>query len=337
MLAGGSYLDLVPLFAVSASHLYNIFNVFLNWILFTFEFPLVSLLRERKWDVLHELANQFAERSNGVFFGPFGSLDGLAIRIRSPRLSEVSDPGNYYCRKGFYALNVQAICDSTKRFLWVYPSNKGSTHDAAAFGNSRLSDLLLELASDLELLGLFIVGDTAYGLTPYLLTPFDRDEVEADEQHYKDSFNFYLSSCRIVIECAFGELIMRWGIFWRTLLFDLKKSGRLIQAAMLLHNFIVDNRCDRAEDHCFFQNFNVTMDAVQVELTRQSGEMPRAIVSNNNEPRGPGRPTADEENLRQHGNQVRNRLTVKLATKGLTRPMQHDMKYNDHGNIYMES
>jgi len=57
------------------------------------------------------MAATFAEQSNGIFDGVFGSIDGLTVRIKSPSLSEVPDPGNYYCWKGFYALNVQAICD----------------------------------------------------------------------------------------------------------------------------------------------------------------------------------------------------------------------------------
>ena len=123
MLAGGSYLDLVPLFHTSTGYLYQVFDVFLGWILCTMDFPLVGWLREQNWNAVESLANSFAEKSNGVFYGPFGALDGLALRIKSPTLSEVADPGNYYCRKGFYALNVQAICDRHKRFLYCYPSN----------------------------------------------------------------------------------------------------------------------------------------------------------------------------------------------------------------------
>jgi DDE superfamily endonuclease len=128
-------------------------------------------------------------------------------------LKEVADPGNYYCRKGFYALNVQAICDMSKQFLWCYPSNKGSAHDSAAFGGSRLYDLLKEKSNDLYNRGVFIVGDSAYGLTSFLLTPYETEEMRDDPLHAKDSFNYHLSSCRIYIECAFGELVMRWGIF----------------------------------------------------------------------------------------------------------------------------
>ena len=67
------------------------------------------MLREGNWNYISQMANQFAE-SNGLFYGAFAAVDGLAMRIRSPKLKEVSDPGNYCCRKGFYALNVQAIC-----------------------------------------------------------------------------------------------------------------------------------------------------------------------------------------------------------------------------------
>jgi hypothetical protein len=35
---------------------------------------------------------------------------------------------------------------------------------------------------------------------------------------------------------------MRWGIFWRTLHFDLQLVGDIVMAAALMHNFIVDER-----------------------------------------------------------------------------------------------
>ena len=130
LLAGGSYLDLVPQFGVSTTHLYKVFDQFVDQVLQEFDFPLVGWLRQRNWEALEALANAFAEKTGGVFYGPFAAIDGLAVRVRSPTLKEVADPGNYYCRKGFFALNVQAICNKYKRFLWSFPSNKGSTHGA---------------------------------------------------------------------------------------------------------------------------------------------------------------------------------------------------------------
>ncbi|CAJ1934612.1 unnamed protein product [Cylindrotheca closterium] len=141
MLAGGSYLDLVPLFRVSSSQLYDVFDTFLVWILATFKFPLPQYFAENNWPAIERLAFPFAEKTNGIFYGVFAALDGLAVRIKGPRIDEVPDPGNYYCRKGFFALNVQAMCDKAKYFLWCFPANKGSTHDSTAFANSTLFEM----------------------------------------------------------------------------------------------------------------------------------------------------------------------------------------------------
>ena len=46
----------------------------------------------------------------------------------------------------------------------------------------------------------------------------------------------------IRIECSFGEIIIKFGIFWCTLCFDKKQTGDIINAAGLLHNFILEER-----------------------------------------------------------------------------------------------
>jgi DDE superfamily endonuclease len=338
MMAGGSYLDLVPLFGLSKSHLYQVFDDFLDWILMTFEFPLVKWLREDQWQELEKRADNFAERSEGVFYGPFAANDGLAVRVRCPTEEDVSDPGNYWCRKGFYALNVQGMCDLSKRFIWAYPTSKGSTHDSAAFSAARLYDLLIEKSNEFLKRGIFIAGDSAYSLTPFMITPYDSTEMKEDVDGAMDSFNYHLSKCRIFIECAFGELIMRWGIFWRTLLFSLKKCAKVIQVGMLLHNFIIDCReADDKDDEEFFKNFDIEMDRHQERLTQTTAEIPRPLATDNNEPRPRGRVSHDEMKLRDQGGEVRHRLTIKLATYGMKRPLQHDMKYNKHGHIYFTS
>jgi len=79
LLAGGSYLDFVPLFDVKTAHIYQIFDQFLFWILDMFKFPLPDLLRNKHWNHLHQIAAKFAEKSGGLFYGTFGAIDGLAI------------------------------------------------------------------------------------------------------------------------------------------------------------------------------------------------------------------------------------------------------------------
>ena len=339
MLAGGSYLDLVPLFSVATSALYLILDDFLDWVLASLEFPLVKWLQEGRWDALQHLANQFATRSDGVIDGVFGALDGLAARIRCPTLKEVPDPGNYYCRKGFYALNVQAICDRLKRFLWSYPSNKGSAHDSSAWANSRLCELLKDpqILEELRQRRLFLVGDSAYALALFMLIPFEVSEIQGHpNKDARDAFNFYLSSCRIHIECAFGELVMRWGILWRSLRFSLAKSIKVINVCMLLHNFIVDHRQgDDTEDRQFFRQFQIDMDQTQVQLTRITGEVPRVAITDNNGPRPAGRPTGEDNQMKEEGRILREYYTLQLQQMGMKRPLQNDMRRNSQGNVYL--
>jgi len=203
MLAGASYLDLLNQYGVCTSSLYEFFYEGVKWIVDTFDFPLHGWLENEDWDSLQRVSALFAAASGGAFLGCIGALDGLAVKIRCPTLSDlISDPGNYYCRKGFYALNVQAICDKLRRFLWVKTGNKGSTHDSTAFDGTRLNqELLSKLADKLREKGFFLVGDKAYPLLAYLLVPFDNPESMSSE----DAFNYWLSKSRIQIECAFGK------------------------------------------------------------------------------------------------------------------------------------
>ena len=54
---------------------------------------------------------------------------------------------------------------------------------------------------------LFIIGDPAYPLLPWMMKGFsDTGRLTRDQRH----FNYRLSSARIVVERAFGLLKMRW-------------------------------------------------------------------------------------------------------------------------------
>lgn len=70
-------------------------------------------------------------------------MDGLALRSKCPIHPSISDPSSYFCRKGFYCLNVQACYDYAKYLLWVAPFSKGATHDSVAFSNSSLHESIV--------------------------------------------------------------------------------------------------------------------------------------------------------------------------------------------------
>jgi hypothetical protein len=332
ILAGGSYLDLMPLFCVSVSSIYGIFDQFLDWVMQALQFPLAKILQTDDWTALQSIADPFSYSSNGILSGTIGALDGIAIRIRSPTLAEVPDPGNYYCRKGFFALNVQAICTHSKKFLWCYTSNKGSTHDSVAFTNSRLYSLLLAKNGLLQQKGLYLVGDSAYNLTPFLLVPYTTDEIRNGTTGVYDSFNFYLSSSRIQIECAFGELVRRWGILWRTLQFDLRKCQRIIQVCMLLHNHILDDQANSngSRDNSDFRH------TLPMTTLNDRAEQPFPLVTDNDAQLPRGRRTTSNEYLRMQGESIRRAIAVNLSVHEMTRPMHSTMRYNEFGHIYFD-
>ena len=95
------------------------------------------------WDELHNFTKEFSDKTDGLLHGTISPVDRLAARCKCPCHPSVSDPGSYFCRKGFHCLNVQACCDIQKHFLLVAPISKGTTHDFVAFTDSALCDSLM--------------------------------------------------------------------------------------------------------------------------------------------------------------------------------------------------
>ena len=335
IMAGASYLDLLLIYGISTSSVYSTFHEAASWIVMTFQFPLVNWIVNKDEAALHTVAEGFASASGGIFRNCIGALDGVAVKIKCPVASDViRDPGNYFCRKGFYALNVQAISDQSRRVLWMSTGHKGSTHDSTAIMETQLFKILEDNSDWLEDKGYFLVGDSAYPLMGHILVPYS----DAKSASPEDAFNFWLSNSRIQIECTFGEIVMRWGILWRKLLFDIEDVGKVVTAAALLHNFLVDERESNlgftSEDADYFCTFSLRE---QDERASVSTEAPSAVATDNNEPHPGGRPTALMVNHQARGRQKREQLTHHLYGSGRGRPMQRTMEYNAYGQVYFTS
>lgn len=332
LMAGSSYLDLMVIFDITHRPIFESFHRVCGWISKTLQFPLVAALEKEDVEYFNTVASHFAySASDGMFKNCIGAIDGWAVRIKRPVANQwLRDPGAYYCRKGFFALNCQAICDHQKRITWISSRHIGSCHDSVAFTDTRLYSLLQQKGDFLLKHGFFLVGDSAYNLESFLLVPYP----QAGPRSLEDNYNYYHSNCRIRIECAFGEMVMRWGIFWRTLNFDLEQVGDVVSSAALLHNFIIDERCE--EDCQFIRTFNQQ----RVNEADNNGglnhEVAFAIVTDNNEPRPPGRPSMTGLRSREVGLRIREAICFSLDSYGLTRPTQPGFKYNDCGMVYMD-
>jgi len=188
---------------------------------------------------LKQLESEFAMRSENVVRGCVGAIDGTAVCIRKPLSSECGGkPWHYYNRKGFYALNLQAVCDSKKRFLYYSIKCTGNTHDSTAFD---VSSLGAKLAQNRMRKPYWIAGDNAYRASEFMVVPWPGRNLDTA----KDSFNFWHSNSRITIEGAFGILTQRWGIFWRPIPCSIKLATKIVVACMTLHNLCMDDRIAR--------------------------------------------------------------------------------------------
>lgn len=159
-----------------------------------------------------------------------------------------------------------------------------------------------------------------------MLTPFDNAVHGTPE----DNFNFFHSSSHIVVECAFGEIDLRWGILWRPLQFRLKHNVNIIDACMRLHNFIVDWRevnisadvddVDRQifeEDHKRFMSAYPTFDAAGVH----GGEEERTNAR--------GRSTNFTKEITEFGRKVRQIICDNIKAKRLVRPQCNWFRVNN--------
>lgn len=235
ILAGASYLDLVLAYQVAESTLHEVFNS-------TCE-ALMTRLRLKGFPTssagLRSIAKRFqtSRKSVNPLSGCVGAVDGICVKIKKPEPQE--NPAMFYCRKGFYAIPVQALVDSDYIFRFCSAICTGSTHDSLAFS---VSGLKREI--DKGILGTcyYIVGDEAYSCTEHIITPFSKSGADTDQ----DNFNFFLSSLRMHVEQAFGMLVARWRILRGGLEFSVNKSTNLICLLMKLHNFVLENDRERS-------------------------------------------------------------------------------------------
>jgi hypothetical protein len=184
---------------------------------------------------LVKLSEEFARDTGGLLAGCVGAVDGLAVRIKKPTLKDCKNPKAYYNRKGFFSMNLQAVCDKSRRFMFGSLRCAGSTHDSTAWAVSQLGSLIADKKLPANH---WIAGDDAYGCSNSLLTPYPGRGLSPPQ----DTFNYHLSLQRCSIECAFGILVARWGILWRPLSVPLHRVHLVVLTCMKLHNICINAR-----------------------------------------------------------------------------------------------
>ncbi|KAJ8915334.1 hypothetical protein NQ315_008219 [Exocentrus adspersus] len=154
---------------------------------------------------------------------------------------------SYIDRYHRHSVNLMAICTYDKVFTYVFVGYPGAAHDSRVFSNSRF-------VRNVERFGKLkyfpeddwhIIGDAAFPLRTWLITPYSRNINLTACQRYH---NRKLSSDRVRIENTFSCLKLRWRRLNYIDTSSISKAIEIITSSCVLHNFCIFNKDYFQED-----------------------------------------------------------------------------------------
>lgn len=166
---------------------------------------------------------------------------GKHIAIRAPPKSGTQ----FYNYKKHFSIVLLGICDTKYKFLYFNVGAYGSESDGGIFRNSAIGEAFENGAIPLPNpravngsnfpLPYFLVGDAAFPLKKYLMTPYSGRNLPSDKIFH----NQELSKGRCFIENSFGILAARWRVFSGPLSVHPQNADTIVLATVMLHNLLV--------------------------------------------------------------------------------------------------
>ena len=186
---------------------------------------------------LKDVSEGFARFKRSRMINCVGAIDGTHIRIASSDMA-------YRNFKKYHSINCQVICDHTFYIRHVCAGGPGCYSDKTMYTASNIDEYIkfirTQNVKDIDgiPLGYYIVADGIYqGYGPGIMIPHQNKYWPLD-QAQKD-FDFWQSSCRMVIEQCFGILKARWCILTNVckLRYKAKEATDIFTACCVLHNW----------------------------------------------------------------------------------------------------
>lgn len=156
-------------------------------------------------------------------------IAGCLIPISTPPAKYNAAFNTWNC---FDGVNLLAIVDSTKRFLWARGGLRGSMAGRRAFRESRwYEDQICERPKQRP--GFVILADGGFALETWLLKPYRADQLTSSQ---KRMYNVLLCSPRAMVENAFGLLKGRWRVMNGAVFVETEFVPWVVEAFVGLHN-----------------------------------------------------------------------------------------------------
>ncbi|XP_058769575.1 protein ALP1-like [Vicia villosa] len=166
------------------------------------------------------------------------AIDGTHIKIHVP----IEKQKPFFNRKGHTSTNVMAVCDFNMCFTFALCGWEGSVHDAKILIDTlRKPDLRFSYPPE----GKYYLVDSGYPSLKGFLAPYKNARYHL--AHFRlapgfrsrnETFNYYHSSLRSVIERTFGVVKARWKVLQEMPNFKLQTQMAIIWACFALHNFL---------------------------------------------------------------------------------------------------
>lgn len=173
---------------------------------------------------LREVKTQFFNIAG--FPNVIGCVDGSHIPIQSPGGDQAELFRN---RKGYFSINIQAVCDAKLQIRDIDARWHGSTHDSTVYHNSFLRARLDNNEIDGHLL-----GDSAYPCGKHMMTPFLNPATNAEKLYNEAQIR-----TRNTVERTFGVWKRRFACLSQKLRLKLEHTLAVIVATAVLHNIAI--------------------------------------------------------------------------------------------------
>ncbi|XP_022881038.1 uncharacterized protein LOC111398355 [Olea europaea var. sylvestris] len=221
-----------------------------------------SITRSQQVDIYEKVGMFLCILAHGKGYRQdcIGVIDGTHVRAVLPRHERV----HFIGRKGIPTQNVLVACDFNLCFTFVLAGYIGNTHDARILACAIYSP---EIEFPQPATGKYYLVDSDFAHRPGYMAPYKGQRRRF--RNTREKFNFRHSSCKNVIERAFGVLKQRWKIFDRLPSYSFPTQVAVVLATMAVHNFL---RRSGVVDEAFARA-KTDDDVAEVELPNAEDEI----------------------------------------------------------------